>query len=381
MAKVIFLDQYAGLGGGQRILIDLARAFREAGDDVGVFVPGDGDAAKALQGDGFSVEDIPLPSMTPGGKALSEKLAYPFQARRVASALVRALASRDVDLLYANGPRTFLPAVLAASRLEVPVACALHLIFRGGLERRLIRWCFSRKCVRSAVFCSRAAAEPFSEFLESGKGFVQHYWVSPDFLERPSLRGPHRRDLGLKEGDFAVGVLGRISPTKGQALFLDALIPLLPGYPDLRLFVAGGADFESPGEEERLRERGRAAESGRIVFTGGMVEAIPFLDAMDVLVVPSQWDEPFGLVAVEGMARGLPVVATGTGGLREIVEDGVTGFHIEKNAESLRKAVKGFLDKRSMASAMGTAGRKRVEAHFHPDRCIGNIMVRVHGHL
>jgi len=63
-----------------------------------------------------------------------------------------------------------------------------------------------------------------------------------------------------------------------------------------------------------------SGHAGRVTF-GGAVDALEFLDALDVLVVPSLWEEPFGLVAVEGMARRLPVVATRSGALPELVAD------------------------------------------------------------
>lgn len=374
MARVILLDQYAGLGGGQRILMDLARAFRDAGHSVRVLVPGTGAAAERLVQEGFPVLDLPLPSMTAGRKSLAEKASYPFAAFRAASAIESVLRSETADLLYANGPRTYLPAVLAGRRGGPPVVCALHLVFPGGLEHRLIRWCFRQREVRRIFFCSGAVAHPFSDVCGT-KGAKVHYWVSPRFLEAPSERGRSRESWGLGSDEVAVGVLGRISRTKGQALFLEALVPLLEGHPRVRLLVGGGADFEDPAEEVRVAEKVKASPyEDRIRVSGRMVEAMPFLDALDILVVPSLWDEPFGLVAVEGMARRLPVVVTRSGGLVEIVDHGVTGFHADKTAASLREAVEKLVDDAALRAALGERGRARVETEFHPSRQISEIL-------
>jgi glycosyltransferase involved in cell wall biosynthesis len=374
MARVLLLDQYAGLGGGQRILVDLTRAFRAAGHGVRVMVPGRGTVEDLLRREGIGVLDLPLPAMTPGRKPLREKLAYPVRARR-AAAEVEALLRRDpADLIYANAPRCVLPAVLAARRLRVPVVCGLHLIFKGGLEQRLLRWCFGRPEVKRVILCSAAVAAPFSDVC-SAKGRKIHYWVSPEFLEVSADRAGARSALGLSEREVAVGVLGRISRTKGQRLFLEALLPLLSSCPDLKLFVAGAADFEDPREEGELRAMAEASsDPSRVVVTGRMVESRPFLDALDVLVVPSLWDEPFGLVAVEGMARSLPVVVTRSGGLVEIVEDGVTGFHADKEPGQLREAVLRLAQDRDLRFSMGQAGRRRVEDRFHPARQMGKIL-------
>lgn len=374
MARVILLDQYAGLGGGQRILMDLASAFRRAGHGVRVLVPGEGTAARRLEEEGFPVLPLSLPDMTPGRKTLREKIMYPLAARRAAAEIVRELAREPADLLYANAPRTFLPAVLAARRGGPPVVCALHLIFSRGMEYRLIRWCFRRKDVRRVFFCSGAVARPFAS-LCGGKGVRLHYWVSPRFLETPPERERWRQEWGLGPRDVAVGVLGRISRTKGQALFLEALAPLLQDHPHLRLLIGGGADFEDPGEERRVQALARSApDPSRVTVAGRMVEALPFLDALDVLVVPSLWEEPFGLVAVEGMARGLPVVVTKSGGLVEIVEEGITGFHADKDPASLRRAVEPLVRDGTLRSRLGAAGRQRVERDFHPEIQMGKLL-------
>lgn len=379
MAKVIFLDQYAGLGGGQRILMDLSGAFRDAGHAVRVMVPGEGNAAQALGDAGFPVLPLPLPGMTAGKKPLSEKLAHPLHARRAAAAIVQAIGDGGADLIYANAPRCFLPAVLAARRTGVPVVCGLHLIFRGGLEHWLIRWCFRQPQVKRVVFCSEAVAQPFRDAC-GDKGRTVLYWVSPEFLGNPRTSASARVPLGLAQGQVAIGVLGRISKTKGQRLFLEALLPLLGPYPGLKLFVAGASDFEDPNEEAAVKATAaRALDPERVMLTGKMVESRPFLDAMDVLVVPSLWDEPFGLVAVEAMARSLPVVVTRSGGLTEIVEHGVTGFHSDKDAGSLRRTVERLVADPSLRARMGEAGRERVERRFNPAVQMGEIMTLCFG--
>ncbi len=374
MAEIILTDQYSGLGGGQRILMDLARAFRSAGHGVRVLVPGNGTAAQRLREEGFAVLPLPLPDMTAGRKSFTEKAAYPLHARRAARAIAAAIAESPADIIYANAPRCFLPAVWASRRTGVPVVCALHLIFTGGLEHRLIRWCFRQPEVRRVIFCSAAAAAPFAD-AAGAKGEKLLYWVSPDFLETPKDRAAARAAVDLRGYEIAVGVLGRISKTKGQRVFLEALLPLLEAFPRLKLFVAGAADFEDPGEEGAVRALAESAcDASRVVVTGKMVESMPFLDAMDALVVPSLWEEPFGLVAVEGMARGLPVVVTRSGGLVEIVEDGVTGLHADKTPESLRRAAAALVADPVLRGRMGEAGRARVEALFNPSTQLAALM-------
>lgn len=374
MAGILLLDQYAGLGGGQRILIDLASAFRRRVGDVSIMVPGGGVAKKRLVGDGFDVHPLSLKAMTPGKKPLREKFSYFPSARLAAREIEAVVKEKRPQLIYANAPRCFLPAVLAGNRTGTPVVPALHLIFTAGMERKLVRWCCSRRIVKKVICCSDAVVDSLGQKLRS-KAEKLHYWVSPPFLEEESRREASRRNLGLEESDVAAGVLGRISKTKGQLLFVEALGPLLESNPSLRLFVAGASDFEDSEEDGRVREKASSfRDSERITITGKMIDALPFLDAMDVLVVPSQWEEPFGLVAVEGMARNLPVVVTRSGGLVEIVEHGVTGYHADKSADSIRNATLPLLEDNELRLTMGQAARNRVEMCFNPGVQLERLM-------
>jgi glycosyltransferase involved in cell wall biosynthesis len=214
------------------------------------------------------------------------------------------------------------------------------------------------------TFCSTAAAAPFGRL--DGKAQVVENWVSPEFLEAPSR--------GEGNGETVVaGVLGRISQTKGQRLFLDALLPLLDEDPRLRLAVGGATDFEDAGEETHLRKLVAASGVADRVAFGGAVQALPFLDSLDVLVVPSLWEEPFGLVAVEGMARQLPVVATRSGALPDIVDDGITGLLVERVPHELRAAVARLAGDAGLRRELGEAGRRRVETRFGPDRQLPQV--------
>lgn len=93
--------------------------------------------------------------------------------------------------------------------------------------------------------------------------------------------------------------------------------------------------------------------------------------AADICVVPSIWAEPFGMVALEAMACGRPVVVSDTGGLRDTIEHGVSGFRVPPgDAAALAAMLVRLLDDRGLRAAMGAAARARVETHFSWDMII-----------
>ncbi|MBU1628317.1 glycosyltransferase family 4 protein [bacterium] len=88
----------------------------------------------------------------------------------------------------------------------------------------------------------------------------------------------------------------------------------------------------------------------------------------DLVIVPSIWEEPFGIVAVEAGALSLPVISTRVGGLQEIVEDGITGFVIQPQDEkALADKINYFLDDREKLIEMGKSARKRVIENYNWD--------------
>lgn len=371
--KILFVDQNSSLGGGQRVLLDLLFYAKDHGHSPFLMLPEEGYVTRSAAERGIPFSLFPFPAMTPGRKSVLEKMAYPYHSFRASNRIAEKAGQIDADLIFANGPRIFLPCAMAGKNAGIPVHLQLHLLFEEGIEQKLISLILKSDIVRSAVACSRKVFEPFGS-IRPQKMEVVPYWVSPGFLTGPSRREEIRKKLSLGENDVAVGVIGRISPTKGQRLFVESLLPLLSRYEHLHLVVAGSSDFENTSEEEEIKAVAAGDRSGERVHFTGMVEGMDFYDGMDILVVPSMWEEPFGLVSVEGMSRSLPLVVTRSGALGEIVEDGRTGFVVPKEGPPLRDAVEKLVVSEKLRAEMGANGRERVMQAFNPEIQIRKVM-------
>jgi glycosyltransferase involved in cell wall biosynthesis len=160
-----------------------------------------------------------------------------------------------------------------------------------------------------------------------------------------------------------IAFAGRLAPEKGVEILLQALPAVLARVPEARLVVAGDGPLA-----RRLRDL--AAEIGvstRTRFLGHVapLEVDVELASAWVQVVPSLWDEPFGLVAAEAMMRGTAVVASRAGGLAESVVDGDTGLLVPRaDPPALADALVRVLSSRERAEAMGAAGRRRALRDF-----------------
>ena len=177
-----------------------------------------------------------------------------------------------------------------------------------------------------------------------------------------------RRRLGLEGARIAL-FAGRLEPLKGAQILLDAAVRLRAhqDFADLVVVVAGddsgdGAGDVRGGERRRLeRYAARVGLGDHVRFVGAVPhEQLAMYYAMaDVCVVPSL-TESFGLVALEAQALGTPVVAASVGGLREVVEDGVTGYLVEgHDPEDYARAIADVLDDPVRKAEMGEEARRR----------------------
>lgn len=178
-------------------------------------------------------------------------------------------------------------------------------------------------------------------------------------LDGPAT-GVSVRPAGIPEGDPLVGMVGRLSPEKGYRYFLEAAALVRPRKPGARFVIVGGGP-ERGEIADKVRELGL---DGVLLMTGFRADVGEIMGALDVLVLAST-AEGLGLVILEAMAAGKPVVATRVGGIPEAVEDGVTGLLVPPgDPGAMAGAILALAADRARAAEMGRAGRKRVEEKF-----------------
>ena len=178
-------------------------------------------------------------------------------------------------------------------------------------------------------------------------------------LFRPSDWYEARRNLGLMRRNVVLYV-GRIEPLKGLDILMGAMA-CIEDISDISLVVVGG----SPGADDEMgRLRALSRELGiadRVIFTGAVSHAeLPqYYNAADVFVLPSHY-ESFGLVALEAMACGTPVVASRVGGLTSFISDGLTGYLIPwRCPEPFARRIETLLSNPILRNTMGQAARSR----------------------
>ena len=188
---------------------------------------------------------------------------------------------------------------------------------------------------------------------------VVHNGVDPPASGFAANRMRKRAELEVADDAALVTILGHLRPEKGHRTLFSAMekVAKHASSPVVVLVVGSGP------EGARLRDLS-VSQPWRTVFVGHQKNIWPYLAASDLLVVPSLF-ESFGLVAVEGMAAGIPVLASDTGGLREIIEDGVSGVLFRPGeADDLAEKLLHLLNEPSERESLAEAGRRRYEGNF-----------------
>ena len=299
-----------------------------------------------------------------------------------AAQLVRLAARARADVVHANSVRAGLAAVPASRLTRRPVVVHVRdRLPRGRLADAALRITARGGTVLLAN--SRFTADGVTAVAPGADLRIVHNAVDlARFDPARQDREQARAALGVADGDaFVAGVVGQITPWKGQLEAVQAVALLAERHPSLRLVVAGepkfvdaATRFDNRAYVEELRST--IAQRGledRVTLLGERGDVPAVLAALDALLVPS-WAEPFGRVVLEGMAMGVPVLATGVGGPAEIITDGRDGLLLPPATPAVwAGALERLMAGRREREALGRAGRERA-AEFTADRHVTAVL-------
>jgi glycosyltransferase involved in cell wall biosynthesis len=287
------------------------------------------------------------------------------ESRRIESVL------RELSPQVVHSDFHTLPYALPACRKQgVPV---IFTCYGWWFRPRPWQRGFYRNGPRTILAISDAVRRGFlgdPPFMPLERVRVLHLGVDTElFRPRPAERPEVRRALDLDLESPLVTLLGRYQSVKGQDVFLQACTRIASQRPEARFVVAGENIFGGAGDEVFKRRIYRQAQAeprlrDRVRFMGWVPDPEKLLAASDVVVCASRF-ESFGMVLVEAMASGVPVVSTQVGGPSETIVDGETGYLVPPGrADLIAARVLELLADAGLRRRVGTAGQERVRAHF-----------------
>jgi glycosyltransferase involved in cell wall biosynthesis len=258
-----------------------------------------------------------------------------------------------VDLLHINyGGFWRMAEVEGARLLGIPVFAHLRIVTEhpGPSFRR----------------CTLAIANSHFTGKTSNLGGVP-YEVMHNIvdLDRYDAAIDIRKELGVEPDDIVISFAGQVRMNKGVDLLITAAASI-PG-PRARFLIVGECRDKTLYPDSYTPESLAAdiAHDPRIRYVGYRGDIQNVYHSSDIVVMPSRWDEPFGLVNIEAGASCRPIVAAAVGGIPEIVVHGETGFLFERgDAAGFATFLRKLVDDEELRKRMGEAGRRHVEEHF-----------------
>jgi glycosyltransferase involved in cell wall biosynthesis len=367
--RIVIVHPNTDLYGSDRMLLRSLLALRDAGAEVELHVPAPGAFTDRLRELGIAWHRTEFP-------VLRRTLASPAGVLRLARQLVISLpavvrALRAADVLYVNTINCGI-WLLVAKALGVPAICHVreNEAQMGRTQRMLLL--APLLAATKILTNSRSTQDWVVGALPRLGGRTKVLYNGLDLPDAPYAR-PFEHSSGLR-----LVVVGRLSWRKGQDVAIRALADLRKSGIDATLTLVGD---HYPGYEayvEGLHELASKLEvDGVVDFAGFHSELEPFWANTDIALVPSLL-EPFGNVAVEAMAAGVPVVASDVQGLAEIIDDGATGRLVPAgDASALATVIRQLASDSNTAQAMAAMATRTVLKRFSLDRYNTELVAEV----
>jgi glycosyltransferase involved in cell wall biosynthesis len=364
MRTALLTNMFSDLGGGELCLLDHVRHLRRRGVDVHVGLLASGPLEAELEAAGASC--FVFPFNWQGSRWRSLRLI----AQRVRD-FAGEIRRRRVDVVISYTFNDFVLAGIAARLCGTPLVYRAQgeLASPGGQLRPtwLGRWFKPVVAqLRPWIVCTTAGEARSLQAAGLPARRISHVFLGT----RPAREPAESESAGSGEKSPVVALFGRLVRWKGQDVFIRALGILAGRGTAFEAWIVGSASF-GDGEEYERQLRQLAADVGiadRVKFLGFRRD-VPALMQMCDVVCHASHVEPFGMVVIEAMMAGKPVVASAVSGPMESVVDGQTGHLVPPGEpEKMANALATLLADPALRSSMGMAARQRAARLFDLDK-------------
>lgn len=370
--NILFVHQSADLYGSDRVLLALVSKLDRAKFHPIVLLPVDGPLIGELVAAGIECYVIPITRLARSTLSVKGLLTLPANLITSIQAFSRAVKDRHIHVVHSNTLAVLSGAIWAWWH-RVPHVWHVHEIVVSPIFVRkafalLLSWfadCVV--CVSDATKQNLMLDKPAlnRKICVVWNGLSRESEIDADAAKQL------RHEIGARDEDIVVALVGRINRWKGQQLLVSAAdILWYEGVRNIQFVFVGSV---VPGQESflsDLKQRIEQSEAKKCLkilpFTSNVW---PIWDACDIAVVPSTEPEPFGMVALEAMASSRPVIAANHGGLSEIVVPEETGFLVTPgSATELAEAIKKLAVDARLRAKMGQKGFLRYQSEFTLNR-------------
>jgi glycosyltransferase involved in cell wall biosynthesis len=365
---LIFVQSTTELGGAETALLNLFTASAELRrrSVIASLSFGHGDLPAQLRATGVEVVEFP-----------QARIRQPLQLARLVGRLRALVRTEGARAIVANGAHPQIIGSLAARAAGVRSVFLVNMIHAYPLWKNdpLDALALVSPCDLMLAI-SQASRDTMAKLRPRVDSRLFH-WGTPIRAVPDMERAAARAELAVAPDEALVGVFGRLQRWKGQDVFVAAAAEILRARPATRFVVVGGSVFGlEPEFFDSLKQAAAALGVGdRMRFTGFRNDVPRLMAACDVVCHSSRVPEPFGLVVLEAMVLGRPVVATAGGGPSEIIASPELGVLVPpEDPGAMARAVIGLLDDPARRHAMGARAAAHVAAHFSIETMASSLL-------
>ena len=356
--KVLYITDIVGLGGGEGSLLNHLEHLDKKNYPI-LLCPRQGMLTDNLSESGFKTFIVPWKQ----GKKLSGFVTLPFSSLLV---FVRFLKAKNIHIINANTFNAAVAISLASKLCRIPLVWTCHGWWPyGKMSGTFVNVLIDKVIAVSGFVKDKLLQEGYvkpSKIIQVPLGI--------DLSKYSNVKSGEavKREFRLTKNIPLVGMIGRFQKIKGHHIFVKMAAEIIKTHPNVHFMIVGSEVFGNASESDYGREiHDLIKKNGldeKIILAGFRQDIPQILKALDVLVVPSEI-ETFGMVVLEAMAVGVPVVSCAKGGPSEIIKNGENGFSIdEQDPAKLSEKVKYLIDNPDIKKEIGSAGKRTVERNY-----------------
>ncbi len=357
--RILYIHGISKIGGAEKDLLNLLEHIDRQQWDPIVVCPPDGPLLERVE----QLKVPVYPTKLPSWRKLKDLLDIPF----VVWSLMKIIREHRIDLVHVNDYWWGPIADIACKLTKLP--CVVHI--RQEIEPRRVKQYRLRGPEKLIAVSRRIRHVALETGVDPSRIAVVYSGLDTVRPINPSEDKRVRSQYGITPNQLVIGTVANLFPRKGYEYLIQALAEINQRKPGIHCLIVGEGD-----EIYRSRLLDMVQKNGleKVVTFAGFQQDVPsYIAAMDVFVLPSVM-EGFGIVLLEAMAMGKPIIATTVGGIPEIVEDQTTGILVPpKDSSAIAQKIIYLLENPSVREKLGQAGRARVLERFSVQRMASQL--------
>ena len=242
--KILFLEQYAKVSGGQKVLLSLIDGLKNDYNFC-VVVPEKGELTKELDSRNIAYRELPLGYYSLGKKTGWDVLSYIIRLPLLTLRLCSIISKEKPDLIYANAARTFVFATVAAAIKKIPLIWHVHSIFDKGISKKLCNYFGCKPIVKKVIVVSQAAKLPLAALWPKAK--IMYNAINEQVYYPGSRSGPIRESLDISD-NIIISMVGLLVEWKCVDDFIRAAQIVAESIPKVRFLIVGDVLYDKKGE-------------------------------------------------------------------------------------------------------------------------------------